>query len=216
VPWRSHADGGTGLSGHAGDQRLRRPGPGRVHTGGRDASGRTGAVRSPCVRAGRASGASRAVAAARQAGGRTRQRRRHPGRVDRRAAGAPRRAGGDHGCVTPTPTVTGGRLHERGWASIDLGPQTALYLQRAGQAWEVRAARRAGWEIEYGCGRAGSPSGAAPVDRCGHRPWTPASRSRRSNPMATCRTRRSTSRFPAGVEALTVEELRQAGPLRGQ
>jgi hypothetical protein len=43
------------------------------------------------------------------------------------------------GCVSPAPVVTGGRLHERGWATIDLGGQTALYLRRAGQAWEVRA-----------------------------------------------------------------------------
>jgi hypothetical protein len=120
------------------------------------------------------------------------------------------------GCVSPAPAVTGGRLHERGWASIDLGGQTALYLQRAGQAWEVRAARRAGWEIEYGMWQGGFPhqvrlrsiDAATPVDA-----GVQISQIESNGDVPD-------SAFdvevPAGVEALTVEELRQAGPLRGQ
>ncbi len=53
------------------------------------------------------------------------------------------------GCVTPMPRAAGGRLHQNGWASIDLEDGATLYLQRQGNAWQLRAARRAGWHIEY-------------------------------------------------------------------
>ena len=120
------------------------------------------------------------------------------------------------GCVSPMPAAMGGRLQERGWATIDLGGQSALYLRRAGQAWEVRAARRAGWEIEYAMWQGGLPhqvrlrslDATTPVD-------------------ATVQVSQIESNVdvpdsafdvevPTGVEALTVEELRRAGPLRGQ
>jgi len=53
------------------------------------------------------------------------------------------------GCVTPMPRAVGGRLHQNGWASIDLDGGATLYLQRQGTAWQLRAATRAGWQIEY-------------------------------------------------------------------
>ena len=76
------------------------------------------------------------------------------------------------GCVAPMATVTGGRIQQRGWATLDLGGGAALFLQRAYQAWEVRAARRAGWEIEYAMWQSGLPrqvhlrstEGSTPVD----------------------------------------------------
>lgn len=53
------------------------------------------------------------------------------------------------GCVAPMPRAVGGRLHQHGWASIDLDGGATLYLQRQGNAWRLRAATRAGWQIEY-------------------------------------------------------------------
>jgi len=53
------------------------------------------------------------------------------------------------GSVTPAPRATAGRLHRNGWASIDLEGGATLFLQRAGNSWRVRAARRDGWQIEY-------------------------------------------------------------------
>ena len=53
------------------------------------------------------------------------------------------------GCVAPAPQPTGGRLHGNGWASIDLMGGATLYLQKRGTAWQLRAARRPGWQIEY-------------------------------------------------------------------
>src|SRR5258705_1699869 len=44
------------------------------------------------------------------------------------------------GCVVPAPQPTGGRLHGNGWASIDLMGGATLYLQKRGNAWQLRAA----------------------------------------------------------------------------
>jgi hypothetical protein len=59
------------------------------------------------------------------------------------------------GCVVPAPGATGGRLHANGWASIDLDGGATVYLQPVGRAvsgsprWQVRGARRPGWQIAY-------------------------------------------------------------------
>lgn len=53
------------------------------------------------------------------------------------------------GCVTSTPVAMGARLHRNGWLSIDLRGGATMYLQQQDGMWQVRAARRAGWQIEY-------------------------------------------------------------------
>lgn len=53
------------------------------------------------------------------------------------------------GCVEPDPQPSGGRIHQNGWASIDLQGGAVVYLQRRADAWQVRGGRRDGWEIEY-------------------------------------------------------------------
>ena len=57
------------------------------------------------------------------------------------------------GCVVPAPQPTAGRLHANGLASIDLAGDlestATIYLRRAADRWELRAARRDGWQIEY-------------------------------------------------------------------
>jgi hypothetical protein len=52
------------------------------------------------------------------------------------------------GCVVSSPKPVGGRLHANGWASIDLEGGATMYLRRLG-TWQLRAARRDGWEVEY-------------------------------------------------------------------
>jgi len=52
------------------------------------------------------------------------------------------------GCVLPAPMPRAGRLHANGWASIDLDGGATIFLQRMG-TWQVRAARRDGWEVDY-------------------------------------------------------------------
>ena len=59
------------------------------------------------------------------------------------------------GCVVSAPRATTGRLHANGWASIDLMAGATLYLEPGGRVspglprWQLRAARRSGWHIEY-------------------------------------------------------------------
>jgi hypothetical protein len=55
------------------------------------------------------------------------------------------------GCVVPAPVAMAGHLHANGWASIDLTGGRVYLQQRAG-AWQLRAARRDGWQIEYESG----------------------------------------------------------------
>ncbi len=120
------------------------------------------------------------------------------------------------GCVLPAPTVVGGRLHERGWAAIDLAGQVSLYLRRSGPSWELRAASRAGWEIEYSMWQGGLPrvvrlrsvAAASPVDAIVQVSQIEANV---EIPVSAFEIE-----VPAGVESLTLQELREAGPLRGQ
>ena len=52
------------------------------------------------------------------------------------------------GCVVPSPKPVAGRMHANGWGSIDLGGGATMYLERRGE-WQLRAARRDGWDVEY-------------------------------------------------------------------
>lgn len=61
------------------------------------------------------------------------------------------------GCVAATPGATGGRLHQNGWASIDLAGGAMLYLHRQSAGWQRRAARRPGWHVEYWAWEGGFP-----------------------------------------------------------
>lgn len=53
------------------------------------------------------------------------------------------------GCVMPAPRATSGRVHDNGWVSIDLEGGATVYAMRQGQSWQLRAARRGPWQIEY-------------------------------------------------------------------
>jgi hypothetical protein len=119
------------------------------------------------------------------------------------------------GCVTAAPKASGGRLHQNGWASIDLAAGATLYLQRVGAAWEPRAARRAGWQIEYPQWQAGFPrtvrlrsdAQAADVDLSAAVSQIETNVDLPANAW--------TVDVPADARSMTIEELRQAGPLRG-
>jgi outer membrane biogenesis lipoprotein LolB len=120
------------------------------------------------------------------------------------------------GCVVPAPTPSAGRLHQNNWASIALGGDAELFLRRTSN-WEIRAARRNGWQIEY-------------ADWHGQQ-FPPAVRLI-SNAQAVnvdvtatitqveANTALDASAFPVDVppdaRPLTLEQLRDAGPLRGQ
>jgi hypothetical protein len=119
------------------------------------------------------------------------------------------------GCVVPNPMASGGRLHANGWASIDLQGSARLYLRRTSQ-WELRAAQRDGWQLEYTMGQSRFPesvrltsdSQKVPVD------LTTGITQLEANVDLDAAAFRVD--VPPDAKPLTLDELRQSGPLRVQ
>ena len=118
------------------------------------------------------------------------------------------------GCVTPVQEAAAGRLHGNRWASVQAAGGSTLYLERVGAAWQLRAARRPGWEIGYGDWRGTFPgrvrlhatSETLDVDLS-----VSVSQLETNvdlDPVAFQVT------VPADALDVTIEELRRAGPLR--
>jgi hypothetical protein len=134
------------------------------------------------------------------------------------------------GCVVPEPVQRGGRVHANGWASIDLEGDARLYLVRVSGAWQPRAAARPGWDVQYadwqgdfprtvtlrslGSAAAGASTvastslGAIDVDLT-----ATVSQIEANVPIDAAA---FSVVVPPGVARLTLDELREAGPLRGE
>jgi hypothetical protein len=123
------------------------------------------------------------------------------------------------GCVLPAPRPTAGSLHAGGWASIGVespGAASAatLFLKRVGGQWQVRAARRGRWQIEYPVWQATFPQSvrltatAPDVDLTAS--LSQIETNRDLEPAAF------TVDVPSRVTEISLEELRASGPLRGQ
>ena len=117
------------------------------------------------------------------------------------------------GCVVPSPRPTGGRVHGNGWASIDLESGAVIFLVRQDSAWQLRAARRDGWQIEYPqwqgrfpqTVRMQSTAADVPVDVT-----TDVSQLETNLDLGAEVFR---LQAPPDARPLTLEELRNAGPL---
>jgi len=120
------------------------------------------------------------------------------------------------GCVVPNPMATGGRQHAKGCASIDLQGGATLYLRRATSQWELRAAQRDGWQLEYTIAQSRFPesvrltsnSQKLPVDLT-----TAISDVEANVPLDAAAFRVD---VPPNAEPLSLDELRQSGPLKVQ
>ena len=119
------------------------------------------------------------------------------------------------GCVEPDPQVSAARLHQSGWASITLVGGAMVYLQRRDGAWQVRGARRDGWEIEYPAWQ-----GMYPQQVRLRSTAAPAVDLSASLSQVETNTDIDAAAFdvviPAGVAPVTLDDLRESGPLRGQ
>ena len=120
------------------------------------------------------------------------------------------------GCVASTPGAIGGRLHQRGWASIDLPGDATLYLERVGTGWRPRAARRPGWQIDYPVWRGQFPQDVRlrSVDPGIDVDLTAAVSQIETNVAIDAAA--FVVIVPADALPLTMAELRDAGPLRAQ
>jgi outer membrane lipoprotein-sorting protein len=118
------------------------------------------------------------------------------------------------GCVTGTSRAISATIHRDGWASIETDADATLYLRRGPDGWQLRAARRGAWLLEYPGWQGRFPArveirtgqGRVMVDL--------------SATLAQIETNLDldaaafTVVVPESATSVTVEELRQAGPLR--
>jgi hypothetical protein len=117
------------------------------------------------------------------------------------------------GCVVPDPMPTAGRRHENGWVSIDLDGGATVFLEMRGGAWQVRAARRGTWDVSYPAqGLFPASVRLVSTDPSVRVDVTAAVSQRETNtpidPAAF------SVDVPPGTDPLTLDELRNAGPLR--
>jgi hypothetical protein len=118
------------------------------------------------------------------------------------------------GCVVAAPQPTDGRRHANGWASIDLVGGATIFLQpAAGGMWTLRGARRPGWQIEYPAWSGGFPQtvrlqsdqAAAMVDLTVGLSQIETNKDLEDAAFAV--------NVPRDAEPITVDELRESGPL---
>jgi len=118
------------------------------------------------------------------------------------------------GCVVSAPQPTEGRRHANGWASIDLSGGTTIFLQpAAGGMWTLRGARRAGWQIEYPAWSGGFPQivrlasdqAALMVDLTVGLSQIETNKDLEDAAFNV--------NVPGGAEPITLDELRESGPL---
>lgn len=119
------------------------------------------------------------------------------------------------GCVVPSPRPAAGQQHAGRVLSIGLDGGATLYVE-SGPPWRVRAARRDGWEIEYPMWqglfpqvvRLRSTTAQTAVDVTARLVDVQTNIALAPDAFAVT--------VPAGAAPLTLDELRDAGPLRGQ
>jgi hypothetical protein len=117
-------------------------------------------------------------------------------------------------CVAPQPRPAAGRLHQNGWASIDLDGGATLFLEREQNVWTLRAARRAGWQLEYPAWQGVFPRSVRLRSDDGTVDMSASLSQLETNTDIIAAA--FAVDVPADARDLTVEELRSAGPLRGQ
>lgn len=118
------------------------------------------------------------------------------------------------GCVVPDGRPTGGRIHANGWASIDLEGDATMYLQRGGAGWQVRAARRSGWRIDYPMWEGNFP---ATVRLLSDEPARVDLTASISDPEINVDLEPAAFmvNVPPDAVSLSLDELRNRGPLQG-
>jgi outer membrane biogenesis lipoprotein LolB len=120
------------------------------------------------------------------------------------------------GCVVAVPKPLDGRLHENGWAAIGLEGGARMFLRRQNRVWQLRAARRDGWRLEYLSWQGRFPQRVRLLsDRPGVDVELTATLSQ-VEANVDLDAAAFTVSTPATARALSLEELRAEGPLRTQ
>jgi hypothetical protein len=117
------------------------------------------------------------------------------------------------GCVVPDPKPASGAQYGNDWRSILLEDGSRLYFRRVNNRWELRAADRSGWRLEYPAWQGGFPRVVRLISRTAPAvDMTAAISQLESN--APIDAAAFDVEVPAGALPITLDELRQAGPLR--
>jgi len=135
------------------------------------------------------------------------------------------------GCVVPAPQAVDARQHGNGWASIDLFGGATLYLEpvrgrpaaaqsiSGGRAlsgppnWQIRAAKRAGWQIEYPAWGGGFPQS---VRLQSDQPALMVDLTATLSQIETntdLEDAAFTVNVPPGAEPITLDQIEASGPL---
>ena len=118
------------------------------------------------------------------------------------------------GCVVAAPHATMGRLHAKGWASIDLDGGATVYLRRVNEMWQIRAARRGAWRLEYPAWQGAFPATVRlQSDMPARVDLTAAMSQVQTN--VDLEAAAFTVNVPADATPLSIDALRNSGPLQG-
>jgi hypothetical protein len=120
------------------------------------------------------------------------------------------------GCVIPNAMPTGGSLHANGWASIDLQGAGKLFLRRATSQWELRAAQRDGWQLEYTMGQTQFPASVRLTSDSQNVPVDLTTGISDLEANIDLDAAAFDIDVPPDAKPLTLAELRESGPLRAR
>jgi hypothetical protein len=126
------------------------------------------------------------------------------------------------GCVVPAPRATAGRLHPGGLASIDVesagqGTQrrtATVFLRRNGSQWQLHAAKRDRWQIEYVPGTGSFPQSVRLISTSPDVVVGITAALSQIETNEDLDPKAFVVEEPKTVMPMTIDELRQAGPLR--
>jgi len=120
------------------------------------------------------------------------------------------------GCVATAPRATGGRLHNGGWASIELEGGASLYLRQEAGMWRIRAARRGDWEMEYPTWQSNFPSVVRLRSEATPQRIDLTAQVSQLEVNVDVDASAFTVNVPASARPLSLQELRENGPLGAQ
>jgi hypothetical protein len=118
------------------------------------------------------------------------------------------------GCVVPDPAPRGGRVHANGMASIDLDGGAVLYLARVNGTWQPRAATRQGWDVQYANWQGDFPRTVTLRSMAGGLDVELSAAVSQLEANVPLEAAAFAVDVPAATKRLTLDELREAGPLR--
>jgi hypothetical protein len=128
------------------------------------------------------------------------------------------------GCVLANGRATSGRRYPNGWVSLELsgpadstsGGSATLYAQPVDGRWQVRAARRAGWRIDYPAWQGTFPTTVRLLSDNQKIAVDVTATISQLETNLDLEPSTFTVNVPPDALPITLDELRSSGPLRGK